>query len=107
MEYLGFWVTSTGIRPINKKVEAIVNMRPPKNTREVHVFVVLVNYYRDMWDKRSHLLHTLTSLTSNKVEFNGLIWDRNSLMISSALLPTIPYWNIRISINVLVYIRMP
>ena len=33
MEYLGFWVTWTGIRPINKKGEAIVTMAPPKNTK--------------------------------------------------------------------------
>ena len=33
MEYLGFWVTRTGIRPINKKVEAIVNMKPRKNIK--------------------------------------------------------------------------
>ena len=33
MEYLGFWVTRTGIRSINKQIEDIVNMMPPKNTR--------------------------------------------------------------------------
>ena len=69
MEYLGFWVTWTGIRPINKKLEAIVNMKPPKNTKEVHTFIGIVNYYRDMWSKRSHLLNTLTALTSHKVKF--------------------------------------
>ena len=49
MEYLGFWVTRTGIQPINKKVEAIVNMNPPKNTKEECAFIGIVNYYRDMW----------------------------------------------------------
>ena len=43
MEYLGFWVTRTGIQPINKKVEAIVNMNPPNNTKEVCAFIVMVN----------------------------------------------------------------
>ena len=33
MEYLGFWVTWTGVQGINKKVEAIVNMTPPNNTK--------------------------------------------------------------------------
>ena len=69
MECLGFWVTLTGIRPINKKVEAIVKMKLPKNTKEVHAFIGIVNYYRDMWAKRSHLLHPLTTLTSHKVKF--------------------------------------
>ena len=35
MEYLGFWVTRNGIRPIKKKVEAIVNMTPQKNKKQV------------------------------------------------------------------------
>ena len=29
MEYLGFWVTRNGIKPINKKMETIINMNPP------------------------------------------------------------------------------
>ena len=69
MEYLGFWVTRTGIRPINKKIEAMVNMRPPNNTREACAFIGLVNYYKDMWDRQSHILHSLTSLMSPKVKF--------------------------------------
>ena len=39
---LGFWVTQTRIRPINEKVEAIVNMKTPKTTKEVHAFLCIV-----------------------------------------------------------------
>ena len=42
MKYPGFWVTRNGIRQINKKVEAIVNMDPPNNTKHVHEFTGLV-----------------------------------------------------------------
>ena len=66
-------MTWTGNQPINNKVEAIVNMIPQKNTKEVRAFIGIVNYYRDMWVRRSHLLHLLTELTSNKVK---LIWTR-------------------------------
>ena len=69
MEYLGLLVTQNGIRPINKKVEAIVNMPPPKPQKQVLAFIGLVNYYKDMWSQRSHLLHPLIELTSNKVKF--------------------------------------
>ena len=62
-------MTRTGIRRINKRVEAILNMTPPKNTREVHAFVGLVNYYRDMWARQSHLLHPLTALMPTKARF--------------------------------------
>ena len=69
MEYLGLWFTRTGIRPINKKVESILNMKPPKNTKEFSVFIGIVKYFRDMWDNWSHLLNLLTTLTSHEVKF--------------------------------------
>ena len=62
-------MTRNGIRPVNKKLEAIVNMTPPKNIRQVSAFVILVKYYRYMWARRSNILQPLTSLTSTKVKF--------------------------------------
>ena len=29
MKYLGFWVTYDGVKPMNSKIEAITNMKPP------------------------------------------------------------------------------
>ena len=69
MEYLGLWVTWTNIRLINNKLEAILNMTPPKNKKEVRAFIVIMYYCRYMWAIRLHLLHLSTSLTSNKVKF--------------------------------------
>ena len=54
---------------MNERLEAIVNMKQPKNTKEVSAFIGIINYYMDMWAKRSHLLHPLIALTSNKVKF--------------------------------------
>ena len=62
-------MTRTRIRPINKKVEAMVNMTPPNNTKEVCSFIGIVNYYRGILARLSYLLHPLTALTSNKVKF--------------------------------------
>ena len=33
LEYLGYWITRTGIMPIAKKVEAILRIDPPKNVK--------------------------------------------------------------------------
>ena len=33
MEYLSFWVTRDGVKPINRKIEAITNMKP-NNSRK-------------------------------------------------------------------------
>ena len=62
-------MTRTGIRPINNKVEPMVNMAPPNNKKEMCLFIGIVDYYRDVWDRRSHLLHPLTALQKNKVKF--------------------------------------
>ena len=59
LEYLGYWITRDGVKPLNKKVEAINNLAPPRNRTEVRKFIGFVNYYRDMWKKngqRSWLL---------------------------------------------------
>ena len=69
MEYIGFWVTRTGIRAINKKVKAIINMTPPKNMKQVQAVIGIINYYMYIWSRQSHLLHPLTALTSPKVKF--------------------------------------
>ena len=43
MEYMGFWVTRNGSRPVNKKVESVVNMTPPINIKEARAFISLVH----------------------------------------------------------------
>ena len=66
-EYLGFWISRTGIRPITKKVEAIQQLKPPKTRRELRRFIGIINYYRDMWIHRSSILAPLSRLTSKQV----------------------------------------
>ena len=69
MGYLGFWVTCKVVRPTAKKVGAIVDMAPPRNRNEVHIFIGMINYYRDMWSRRSHTLQSLNKLTSSSIKF--------------------------------------
>ena len=69
IEYLGYWVTRSGIQPLPSKVEAMLAMEEPKTRRQVRAFVGLVNYYRDMWRRRSHVLAPLTELCSETKKF--------------------------------------
>jgi len=71
-EYLGYYLTRKGISPQPKKVEAILRLVPPSTKRQLRRFLGMVNYYRDMWQKRSHILAPLTKLTSNKAKF---VWE--------------------------------
>jgi len=64
LEYLGYIISREGIKPVPKKVQAIQSIATPKNKREVRKFVGMVNYYRDMWIRRSDTLAPLTKLCS-------------------------------------------
>jgi hypothetical protein len=68
-EYLGFWLTHTGIHPQPEKVEAISILTPPKTTKQLRRFLGMVNFYRDVWKGRSHVLTPLTELASIKKSF--------------------------------------
>ena len=69
LEYLGFWISTTGIQPLPKKVEAIHNIKAPTTKKQLRSFIGIINYYRDMWIRRSHLLQPLTALTSKTVKW--------------------------------------
>ena len=70
LEYLGYWITRDGIQPMKNKVEAIMKIAEPTNRKQLRSFIGIVNYYRDMWVRRSHILAPLASLTSNTTK-----WD--------------------------------
>jgi hypothetical protein len=61
-EYLGYILTNGGIKPQPKKVQAILALNLPNNVKELRQFLGMVQYYRDMWQKRSEMLVPLTDL---------------------------------------------
>ena len=69
LEYLGYLLTPHGIKPLPKKVEAISRILPPKTKRQLRRFLGMVNYYRDMWIRRSHTLAPLSKLVSQKAKW--------------------------------------
>ena len=61
-EYLGYIITRDGVKPQANKVQAILALTPPKNVKELRSFLGMVQYYRDIWAKRSNMLAPLTDL---------------------------------------------
>jgi hypothetical protein len=49
IEYLGYLLTRGGIKPQQKKVQAILALNLPNNVKELRHFLGMVQYYRDMW----------------------------------------------------------
>ena len=67
-DYLGYHVTCDGVMPIPKKIEAIQALAVPKTRKQLRQFIGIINFYRDMWQKRSELLAPLTALTPKNVK---------------------------------------
>ena len=62
-EFLGHWITPTGVKPLRKKIEGIMAIDEPKTLKQLRGFIGMVNFYRDFWKYRAHLMAPLTSLT--------------------------------------------
>ncbi len=66
IKYLGYMLTKGGIKPQIKKVQAILAIKPPYNVKELRHFLGMVQYYRDMWVKRSEMLAPLSDLVGGQ-----------------------------------------
>jgi hypothetical protein len=69
IDYLGYEITRDGIQPQPKKVEAMLKLSPRKKKLQLRHFLGMINYYTDMWQKRSHVLSPLTGLVSPLVKY--------------------------------------
>ena len=68
-EYLGYILTPNAVKSVQSKVDAMFNIAPPKTVKQLRSFLGMVNYYRDMWMRRSHLLAPLNRLTKKGVKW--------------------------------------
>jgi hypothetical protein len=65
-DWLGHWLTPTGLKPWRKKIEPLLRLAPPRSVTQVRQFVGAVMFYRDFFRRRSHVLAPLTALIGTK-----------------------------------------
>ena len=100
IDYLGYIVTPEGIKPNPKKIQAIQAMERPTTVTEVRRLIGMVQYYRDLWPKRAHILEPFTSISSGK-KGKKITWtpeletafDKVKQMVCQQTMLNYPDWN--------------
>ena len=67
--FLGHIVSTEGVSVDPKKVEAILNWKPPTSVTEIRRFLCLVGYYRKFVEGFSKIATPLTRLTRKEESF--------------------------------------
>ena len=62
IEYLGYILMREGLKPQPEKVSTILAIQPLTNVKGLRKFLGMVQYYRDLWEKRSDMLAPLMDL---------------------------------------------
>jgi transposase InsO family protein len=104
LEYLGYWITRDGIQPVAKKVEAIQAIKAPTTQKQLRSFIGIVNYYRDMWIRRSDILAPLAALTAKGIKWEWTdrhqkSFDTMKRIISKEVLLTYPDFSLGFDIH--------
>ena len=81
-DYLDYHVTRDGVMPIPKKIEEIQVLVVPKIRKKLRQFIGMINFYFEMWQKRSELLSPLIALTSKNVKYDWKDEHQTFLMLS-------------------------
>ena len=69
--FLGHHMTPIGVKPMRKKIDAVLKMGAPTTQTKVRSFIGAVTFYKSMWPRRSHVLAPLHELTGTGQFFWG------------------------------------
>ena len=80
IEFLGFWITRNGIKPLAKKVEAIhANAPPTTYCEQLQRFIGIINYYCDSGSAVAFYLPHLPHFVLLPPNGSGQMWNKRLL----------------------------
>jgi len=89
LDYLGYTVTSEGIRPTKQGIEAVIKYPAPRNIRDVQSFLGLCSYFRKFVEKFSVIAKPLYDLTKKGTDFRFTETEKQAFeMLKDRLMDT-------------------
>ena len=105
--YLGYLITRKGVKPGPNKLQGVIDLGQPTTMTEAKALIVMVQYYRDMWPRRSHVLAPLKEAArgpkSGKILFNDALeesFKELKIMVSADTSLSYPYFTIHFTVNI-------
>jgi hypothetical protein len=83
VEYLGFKISDQGIQPSQRKVERLLQVKPPKTPALLHSYLCSINFYRQDIPHFGHITSELHDMAASKTRF--LTWTNTALRHFSRL----------------------
>lgn len=68
--FLGYTISTRGIKPLDSKVQAIKDFPTPKTVKELRRFLGMINFYRRLIPAAAHIQGPLNSLLGGSVKGN-------------------------------------
>ena len=74
--YLGYKIYIDWIKPDPKKVQGIIDLTKLKTAKDMKFLIGMIQFYRDMWKRYSHILSPIIDSASGKKRKTPAIWTR-------------------------------
>ena len=81
IQYLGYILSTKGIKPLPSKTKAIQNIHPPKMPKQVHAFLRHIGYYRKFIKNFAKIAKLLTLLTCQQTKFEWIPMQHNAFLM--------------------------
>ena len=104
--YLGYVITRKGIKPVPKKVQGIMDIGRTSTSTKYRALMGMVQYYRDMCPRQSHLLAPLKEASRGprciKLSWNDVLeisFKESKRMLSGETLLSFPDWKLTFMVH--------
>ncbi len=86
IEYLGYLLTKEGIKPVQKKTKAVLDLQVPTILKKRRSFLGMVQFYSDMWKHHSYIVAPLTDLVGKGKKMIEAFDDTKEVMAKETIL---------------------